>query len=360
LFEWSNYGADVLLRKGAVAMTLDQLSPHLDASAPVAGVRNPRRLRAVAEAKLEGHLGDQGLDAVVATLHVACNVPIAVINIVTADMQTYPAEVGVGAPCTTFVDELSFCASVVERGVSLTIRDASTHPVFSRNSSVMAGAIGAYAGEPLLDNGFVVGAVSIFDNKVREFTTAELDILHHQALLASTVLALRRSARTDVLTGLPNRGLFVDRLTHALDKLRRHSDLVSAMFLDVDNFKGINDRYGHEVGDAVLVELSNRLRSAIRVTDTLARLGGDEFVALCEDLHHPDDAALVAEHMIAAVDKAWVIAGQLIPVSISIGIAVADSPDVEPALLLRDADASMYLAKKQPGSAFVLSTSLVA
>lgn len=359
LFEWPNYGADVLLGRGAVAMTLDQLSPHFGATAPVSGVRDLRRLQAVAEAKLEGHLGDQGLDAVVATLHVACNVPIAVVNIVTADLQTYPAEVGVDAPCTTVVDELSFCANVVDRGAPLTIRDASTHPVYSRNPLVLSGAVGAYAGEPLLDNGFVVGAVSIFDNKVREFTTAELEILHHQAILASTVLALRRSARTDVLTGLPNRGLFVDRLTHALDKLGRHPDFVSVMFLDVDDFKGINDRYGHAVGDAVLVELSRRLRSAIRVTDTLARLGGDEFVALCEDLHHADDAALVAEHMVAAVSKVWVIAGQQIPVSISIGVAVADSPAVEPALLLHDADASMYLAKKQRGSAFILSTSRV-
>jgi diguanylate cyclase (GGDEF)-like protein len=341
-------------------VSLHQLSSSVDATGPVTGVRNPSRLRAVAEAKLEGHLGDQGLDAVVATLHVACDVPIAVVNIVTVDMQTYPAEVGVGASCGTVTDELSFCANVVERGAPLTVPDASTHPVYSRNPMVLAGVVGAYAGEPLLDNGFVIGAVSIFDSKAREFTTAELEILHHQALLASTVLALRRSARTDVLTELPNRGLFVDRLVHALDRLARHSDMVSVMFLDIDDFKGINDRYGHDVGDAVLVELAKRLKSAIRATDTLARLGGDEFVALCEDLHHADDATLVAVHMIAAVDEQWNIAGHVIPVSISIGIAVADSPDVEPADLLRDADASMYLAKKQAGSSSVLSTSRVA
>jgi diguanylate cyclase (GGDEF)-like protein len=327
---------------------------------PVTGVRDARRLRAVAEAGLEGHLGDQGLDAVVATLHIACTVPIAVVNIVTADMQTYPAEVGVDAPCATVADELSFCADVVESGAPLTVCDASTHPVYAQNPLVLAGEVRAYAGEPLLDDGFVIGAVSIFNKEARTFTAGELEILHHQALLASTVLALRRSARTDFLTTLPNRGLFMDRLSHALDRLRRHSDVVSVMFLDIDNFKGINDRYGHDVGDAVLIELSRRVKSAIRVTDTLARLGGDEFVALCEDLHHADDARLVAAHMIAAVDTEWTIAGHVIPVSISIGIAVADSPDADPFSLLRDADASMYLAKKQAGSTFVLAAAPVA
>ncbi len=352
--------AELLLRGGAVSALPDLLASLIEAPELITGVSNPSRLRAVAEAKLDGHLGDQGLDAVVATLHVACKVPIAVVNIVTVDMQTYPAELGVGAPCATVTDELSFCASVVDRGKPLTVGDASKHPVYSQNPMVLAGAVGAYAGVPLLDDGYVIGAVSIFDNKPREFTTAELEILHHQALLASTVLALRRSARTDVLTGLPNRGLFLDRLTHALDRLQRHSDPVSVMFLDIDKFKEINDRYGHDVGDAVLVELSERLQAAIRVPDTLARLGGDEFVALCEDLNTAEDATLVAAQMIAAVDKEWNIDGQVIPVSISIGIAVADSPDVVPAVLLRDADASMYLAKKQPGSSWVLSTSRVA
>lgn len=352
--------AEFLLRRGFVAVLLDQLPSHLDPSALITGVRTASRLRAVAEAKLDGHLGDQGLDAVVATLHVACNVPIAVVNIVTVDMQTYPAEVGVGAPCTTVTDELSFCANVVDHGTSLTVADASTHPVYSQNPLVLAGAVGAYAGEPLLDNGYVIGAVSIFDSKAREFTTAELEILRHQALLASTVLALRRSARTDVLTGLPTRGLFLDRLTHALDRLQRHQDAVSVMFLDVDKFKGINDTYGHDVGDAVLVELSERLKAAIRVPDTLARFGGDEFVALCEDLGGAEDAKLVAAHMTAAVDRKWTIDGQVIPVSISIGIAVADSPVIAPADMVRDADAAMYQAKKRPGSSWVLSTSRVA
>jgi len=347
------------LRSGLESALAGESPADPDATAPIAGVGNAGRLQAVAEADIAGHLGDDSFDAVVATLHLACDVPIAVVNIVTVDLQTYAAEVGVGEPCATVVDRLSFCANVVERGVPLVVADASTHPVYSQNPLVLAGVVGAYAGEPLVDDGFVIGAVSMFDSKAREFTTTELEILHHQSLLASTVLALRRSARTDVLTGLPNRGLFVERLTHALNRLRRHSDVVSVMFLDIDDFKGINDRLGHEIGDAVLVELARRLKSAVRVTDTVARLGGDEFVSLHEDLHNADDATLVAAHLVATVEKEWTVAGQVVPVTISIGIAVADLPDVDPAVLLGDADASMYLAKKQSGSSFVLSPSRV-
>ena len=338
-------------------MLLDRQHAHLDRTTPITGVRTEGRLRAVADAHLEGHLGDQGLDAVVATLHIACRVPIAVVNIVTVDLQTYPAEVGVGAPCTMVADQLSFCAHVVDRGSALRVVDASAHPVFFQNPLVLAGAIGAYAGEPLLDNGYVIGAVSIFDNKAREFTAAELEILRHQALLASTVLALRRSARSDVLTGLPNRGLFLDRLTRALGRLERQRGVVAVMFLDIDEFKGLNDKFGHDVGDKVLVELSDRLSTVIRSTDTLARFGGDEFVALCEDLGGAQDVERIAMHMIAAVDNPWTIEGQVIPVSISIGVALAGSHLELPDVLLRDADDAMYQAKKRPGSSWVLSTS---
>lgn len=333
----------------------DRAAPRV--AAPVTGVANAGRLRAVAAAELGGHLRDQGLDAVVATLRVACGVPIAVVNIVTVDLQTYPAEVGVGAPCSTVTDELSFCAAVVESGTRLTVDDAVSHPVYSRNPLVLTGAVGAYAGEPLLDDGYVIGTVSIFDDKARQFTPAELEILRHQALLASSVLALRRSARTDALTGLPNRELFRDRLAQALGRLERHGGLSAVMYLDIDDFKRLNDTYGHHVGDGVLAALADRLTLELRPTDTLARLGGDEFVAVCEDLGGVEDAESLATRMIAATDDPWIIDGTVISVDVSIGIAVTDVHTANAAILLRDADAAMYRAKQRPGSAWVLSTS---
>ncbi len=322
----------------------------MPAAAPIKGVRDPRRLKAVAEAELAGNLGDPDLDAVVATLRLASGSTMAVVNIVTADLQTYPAEVGVGAACTTVADGLSFCAEVVETGRALSVCDAATHPVYSQNPLVLDGLIGAYAGVPLVDDGVILGTVSIFDAVARDFSADVLDILRHQGRLAASVLALRRSARLDVLTGLPNRALYADRLERALARLDRHSCTVCVMYLDIDHFKAINDTYGHDGGDQVLLELGQRLGSALRPTDTLARFGGDEFVVLCEDLNSVVDAELMATRMVDATAEDWRIQGKPVSVDVSIGFAVTDDPRTEPGALLREADEAMYRAKALPGS----------
>ena len=321
----------------------------------ITGVRDPRRLRAVAEADLPGHLGDPDLDAVVGTLRLASGSPIAVVNIVTADLQTYPAEVGVGAACTSVPDGLSFCAEVVETGRALLVSDAATHPVYSQNPLVLQGIVGAYAGVPLVDQGVVLGSVSIFDSRAREFPPDVLAILQYQGGLAASVLALRRSARTDGLTGLPNRALFGDRLGQALKRLERHPGMICVMYLDIDHFKIINDTHGHHGGDQVLIELAKRLASVVRPSDTVARFGGDEFVILCGDLTSAADAERLATRMVAAAAEPWAIQGKTVSVDVSIGVAVTDSSSAEALALLRHADDAMYLAKARVGSVSVMS-----
>lgn len=328
------------------------LAPAAEPGA-ILGVGNPARLQAVAEAELSGHLNDRDLNAIVATLRLACDVPIAVINVVSANRQTYPAEVGIGAPCTLVPDGLSFCAEVVDTGRALAVSDAATHPVYSRNPMVRDGVIGSYAGVPLVDVGVVLGSVSIFDSTPRVFSHGDLEILRHQATLASSVLALRRSARTDALTGLPNRALYLDRLGRALARLERHPGQIAVLYLDVDGFKCFNDSWGHEVGDRVLVELARRLRGALRPSDTLARFGGDEFVVLCEDLAGPDAAALVLARLVGAASEPWTVGGRQLVVDVSIGVTVTDSPRANAAALLHDADAAMYEAKDSAGSCWV-------
>ena len=250
----------------------------------VGGVRNPLRLAAVARAELHGHLGDPDLNSIVATLRIACRVPIAVINIVEQNRQTYPAEVGVGAPCTTVPDQLSFCAEVVETKRTLAVSDATAHPIYADNPMVRTGVVAAYAGVPLVDAGYVLGSVSIFDGRPRVFTPDELEVLHHQARLASSVLALRRTARTDVLTGLPNRQMLFDRLEVVLARIGRNESVAAVMYLDLDGFKALNDSRGHDAGDRLLADLALRWTAALRSHDTLARVGGDEFVVVCEDM----------------------------------------------------------------------------
>lgn len=239
---------------------------------------NPARLAAVADADLSGHLDDRHLDAIVGTLQAACRVPMAVVNIVTPGLQTYPAEVGVGASQTEVPDELSPCAEVVTSRRSLVIDDLTKHLVYSQSPLVQQGTIAAFAGEPLIDNGVVLDSVSVFDDQPHIFSDAELTVLRHQAQLASAVVELRRSARTDPLTGLPNRALIFDRLALALRRLDRVPGTVAVLFLDVNDFKSVNDRHGHDCGDRLLIELSQRLSSALRRGDTLDRFGGDEFV----------------------------------------------------------------------------------
>jgi diguanylate cyclase (GGDEF)-like protein/PAS domain S-box-containing protein len=158
---------------------------------------------------------------------------------------------------------------------------------------------------------------------------------------------LAHLALHDPLTGLPNRTLVLDRVQKALDRGRRTAQKVAVLFCDLDHFKVVNDSMGHELGDAVLVEVSRRLVNALRAGDTAGRLGGDEFVVVCEGIGDEREAIIVAERMQAAVGEPAAVAGRVVVPTMSIGIAVSSSPDVDPLTLLRDADTAMYRAKDQ-------------
>jgi diguanylate cyclase (GGDEF)-like protein/PAS domain S-box-containing protein len=157
---------------------------------------------------------------------------------------------------------------------------------------------------------------------------------------------LRHQAFHDPLTGLANRVLFADRLAHALDRARRTRDLVAVLFVDVDNFKSINDAFGHSVGDELLVGIARRIDDVLRPGDTAARFGGDEFTLLLEGLT-PSDAMTVGERIIAALRLPFEIAGRDLFVEVSIGVAVGVRDEATVDGLLRDADAAMYVAKSR-------------
>jgi diguanylate cyclase (GGDEF)-like protein len=152
----------------------------------------------------------------------------------------------------------------------------------------------------------------------------------------------------DPLTGLPNRALFLDRLTHALSLRPDPSRYTAVMFLDLDRFKVINDALGHEVGDEILVAVAGRLTAATRTSGTVARLGGDEFTVLCEGLRSPRDAVAIATRLVESLRDPLPLAdGGFAPMSISVGVAVSNRPDDLPESLVRDADAAMYRAKER-------------
>ncbi len=151
----------------------------------------------------------------------------------------------------------------------------------------------------------------------------------------------------DVLTGLPNRTLFRDRLGHAVRKAERSGELVALMFIDLDRFKHINDSLGHQAGDELLCEVAQRISQCVRQGDTVARLGGDEFTVIAEGLENPEKAAVIAENLIQAITAPIALRGQEVYVSASIGIALFpdDAENVDG--LLRAADTAMYRAKEE-------------
>jgi diguanylate cyclase (GGDEF)-like protein/PAS domain S-box-containing protein len=166
------------------------------------------------------------------------------------------------------------------------------------------------------------------------------------SLLKEHEAELDRIAHYDPLTGLPNRRLFSDRLTHALAHAERTGKLLAVCYLDLDGFKPVNDSYGHEAGDQLLVEISDRLKITLRNEDTLARLGGDEFALLLGDLTDPQECGYALQRVLQELTKPASIAGKLLSVSASIGVALYPVDDADGDTLLRHADQAMYRAKQ--------------
>lgn len=151
----------------------------------------------------------------------------------------------------------------------------------------------------------------------------------------------------DVLTNLPNRLLFQDRLGQALLQSRRNGTELAAMFIDLDRFKHVNDTLGHDQGDALLLQVTARLKSCLRKGDTLARQGGDEFTVVLPDLHVRDDARLVGDKFLESLNRPFDLGGNEVHISASIGIAVYPHDGDTIDELMRRADVAMYYIKGQ-------------
>jgi diguanylate cyclase (GGDEF)-like protein/PAS domain S-box-containing protein len=187
----------------------------------------------------------------------------------------------------------------------------------------------------------------------------EIDRLGHAQAERMRELELAQEALTlqathDALTGLPNRKLIIDRLTQGLALAKRLQTSIGLIFVDLDNFKAINDTGGHAAGDAVLREVADRLVTAVRPMDSVSRLGGDEFVVVLPGLESPAQAIAVGRRIAASVDVPIMLSHRTMTVSASIGISVANpaiaESGVDPDTLLRQADSAMYHAKSLGGA----------
>lgn len=234
------------------------------------------------------------------------------------------------------------------------VEDAATETRFDARpllaQGIVSGMSVAVADEDGSESYAVLG---VHSRERRAFTVDDLAFAQSVAnVLANAIHRqraednLRHQALHDPLTGLPNRVLFRDRLDHALSHADRTGSLLAVLFLDVDEFKLINDSLGHEAGDTALRAVTSRLLATVREGDTLARFGGDEFVVLSEDLDEPEAAVRIADRMRAALAPPLTIEGGEHVVTASVGVAVAAGSYPGGAqALLRDADAAMYRAK---------------
>jgi diguanylate cyclase (GGDEF)-like protein/PAS domain S-box-containing protein len=160
---------------------------------------------------------------------------------------------------------------------------------------------------------------------------------------------LERQALHDPLTRLPNRLLLMDRTRQALSRLHRSKGVVALLFLDLDRFKAVNDTFGHEVGDQLLVGVSERLAALMRDSDTVARLGGDEFVILGEEIDGEAEALALAERVLTALQEPFKVGAAQISMPASVGLSLSSDPEADPETMLREADVAMYRAKAGGG-----------
>lgn len=156
---------------------------------------------------------------------------------------------------------------------------------------------------------------------------------------------LFKMAHYDVLTGSANRSFFMNRLEHAISAALRYKTMFALLYIDLDGFKAVNDRYGHKAGDMILIEAAKRLTSCSRESDTTARVGGDEFTVILTRINEEKDALLAAEKIVEAIAKPFVIFDRICHISASVGIGIFPNDALDADTLIKKADMDMYLKK---------------
>lgn len=211
----------------------------------------------------------------------------------------------------------------------------------------------SWIGLPLVLPAGVSGALILKSHPGTRYSEKDRELLQFVSTQVAIALERRRlndelmrAARYDELTGLPNRRLFHDRIKSALARTRRHGGRIALLYVDIDDFKQINDSLGHTAGDQLLGEVAHRLQQCVREEDTVARLGGDEFVVLLEEIQAPEDARLVSAKITSSINHPIHLDGNLLCVQPSIGISVYPDDGETAEQLIKCADMQMYAMKK--------------
>ena len=282
-----------------------------------------------------------------------CDTPISLVSLVDTNRQWFKAAVGLHE--TETPREISFCAhAILSPSEVMVVEDATLDPRFIDNALVIGEPkIRFYAGAPIVSlDGYPLGTLCVIDKVPRKLDRAGQRRLEDLAIGAGTVLELYRnaarlqhSATHDLLTGLANRAHFEPVWEAAVQQAIMEGASHALLYLDIDRFKLINDRYGHAGGDTVLRAAADRLRAAIRNTDLAARLGGDEFAVLLRNVCDPSHVRQTAFDIMEAFTAPFSIEGEVVSIGTSIGYAMTPADGLSSTGLARLADAALYRAK---------------
>jgi diguanylate cyclase (GGDEF)-like protein len=239
----------------------------------------------------------------------------------------------------------------VRQGVPLRCDDSHSDERVDRDACLRIG-VRSMIVTPLFHGTDAIGVLKVMSGEPAHFDEADVEILGLLGVFIADALtnasnygALGHQAMHDPLTGLPNRSLLMDRLVQALHRSRRRSSGVALVFMDLDNFKSVNDRLGHRAGDEVLVAVAREIKNAVRAGETLARFAGDEFVLVCEDAHDTFVEDAVRRRITVAVARV----GERYRCSqlgVSVGVAWSQAGETTADDLLAAADAAMYRVKR--------------
>jgi diguanylate cyclase (GGDEF)-like protein len=239
------------------------------------------------------------------------------------------------------------------------IRDVTQDRDFYRTQLALDIGVKAAVGFPVLVHSDVVAVLEFFADRIIDPDEKLLEVLGNVGTQLGRAIERKRSEERmahlihhDTLTELPNRVLFLDRLQQAIMNAHRRERLVGVAFLDLDEFKNINDSLGHGAGDLLLKLVAARLRSAVREGDTVARLGGDEFTLIFVDMGHVDDIARTAQKILDLFVQPFQVLGRELFITASLGITICPLDDNNVSELLRNADIAMYRAKSQGKNTF--------
>ena len=281
--------------------------------------------------------------------------PVAAVNLVDEERHFTKAIVGMPeARGGSVPNAASFCAATVaEPDGVLVVPDTRADERWRDNPLVTGGPeVGFYAGASILSNGHRVGVVCAFGTEPREIQERERSALQTLARNAAAQLELRRRishlrdlALTDPLTGLANRTLLFERLRTAIAEREGAGAGVGVLFCDVDRFKDVNDRYGHEVGDRLLCDIADRLQAVAHGTDTVARIAGDEFVLVCPHVGSGADLDAVLRRVAASLRRGRPMPDGSPPPRLSVGAVLARDGE-RPVEVLRRSDAAMYAVNR--------------